>query len=337
MNDALEVNERLVDEIRESPPSIYAVVLTWNQCQDTLDCLASLSQMTYPNCHIVLVDNGSTDDTAAVVSAQYPEVTVLVNPRNLGFTGGTNVGMRYALSEGADYVFLINNDTYVEPNILDELIVYAAMPGVGIVGPKIYCADDPQRIWTVGTGRHPWTLEMVDKGIGQLDTGQWEEVLEQDYIVGCAQLFPRSVLEEVGLLDEVFFLYYDDLDLSIRVQQAGYRTLMVPQARMWHKGAASASGDSDSPRIRYYRARSSVWFFRKHVRGLRWLAVIPYRMGSALKTVLRLGRRGRWDGIKAYFQGLRDGFALTGELERAPDDTFVMVYGKTADSEEQAR
>jgi GT2 family glycosyltransferase len=286
--------------------------------------------MTYPNYHIVVVDNGSTDGTESAVRTQYPEVTVIVNPRNLGFTGGTNVGIRHALSQGADYVFLINNDTFVEPTILDELIAYAGSPGVGIVGPKIYCADDPQRIWSVGAKRHPLTLEMIDKGYGRMDVGQWEEVAEQDYLLGCAQLFKRSVLEEIGLLDEAFFLYCDDMDICLRAHEAGYRMLMVPQAKMWHKGAASVAGGKSSPRVRYYSARSSTWLFRKHVRGLRWLIVGPYRFGSAVKTFLRLAMQKKWVSVRAHLLGLRDGLTMTGEFDEPPDDTFVTVYGALA-------
>jgi GT2 family glycosyltransferase len=303
-------------------PLVYVVMLTWNQQEDTLACLDSLSQVTYPNYRVVVVDNGSTDGTALAVKTRYPEVEVVVNPRNLGFTGGTNVGLRYALAQGADFIFSLNNDTLVEANILDELVAHAALPGVGIVAPKIYYADEPERVWSVGARRHPLTLEMIDKGRDQIDVGQWEQVLERDYLVGCAHLLKRSLLEEIGLLDEVFFLYYDDMDFCLRARRAGYRLLMVPQARMWHKVAASAGGVG-SPRERYYMARSSVWFFRKHVRGLRWLVVLPYRSGSAVKTLFRLGIRGLGTTARAYLRGLRDGLALTGEISELPEDTFA--------------
>lgn len=301
-----------------SQPLVYVVMLTWNQREDTLACLDSLSRMTYPNYRVVVVDNGSTDGTESAIRAQYPEVKVIVNPYNLGFTGGTNVGLRHALSQGADYILSINNDTLVAPDILDELVAHAAPPDVGAVAPKVYYADEPRRIWSMGARRHPWTLEMSDVGRGRMDVGQWEQALECDYLLGCAQLLKRSLLEEIGLLDEVFFLYYDDLDLCLRANRAGYRLLVVPQARMWHKVAASAGG-VDSPRVRYYRARSSVWFFRKHVRGLRWLIVIPYRCGSAVKTVLRLAIRRRWATVRAYVRGLRDGLALSGDRVEPPE------------------
>jgi len=304
------------------PPLVYIVMLTWNQREDTLACLDSLNRMTYPNYRLVVVDNSSMDGTEQAVKTQYPEVQVIVNPRNLGFTGGTNVGLRYALAQGADFVFSINNDTLVEANILDVLVAHATPPDVGVVAPKIYYADEPKRIWSVGARRHPLTLEMTDKGRDEIDAGQWDQVLERDYLVGCAHLLKRSLLEEIGLLDEVFFLYYDDMDFCLRARLAGYRLLMVPEAQMWHKVAASAGGVG-SPRERYYMARSSVWFFRKHVQGLRWLIVVPYRSGSAVKALFRLGIRGQWTTTRAYLRGLRDGLVLTGEISEPPEDAFA--------------
>jgi GT2 family glycosyltransferase len=115
-------------------------------------------------------------------------------------------------------------------------------------------------------------------------------------------------LTEVGLFDERFFMYYEDFDLSLRAHQAGFKILLSPQAKVWHKVAVS-SGGSDSPNERYWMARSSVLFFHKHVRGLRWLIVLPYRTGSAVKTVLRLMLRGRAESALAYLRGLRDGLA----------------------------
>jgi hypothetical protein len=127
-------------------------------------------------------------------------------------------------------------------------------------------------------------------------------------MVACALLLSRRFLTQVGLFDERFFMYYEDFDLSLRARQAGFKILLSPQAKVWHKVAVS-SGGSDSPNERYWMARSSVLFFSKHVRGLRWLIVLPYRTGSAVKTVLRLALRGRAGSAWAYVRGLRDGLA----------------------------
>jgi GT2 family glycosyltransferase len=313
----------MTDKHPSSSTLVYVVTLTWNQKEDTLSCLDSLVQMRYPHIQLLLVDNGSVDGTVEAVRKRFPDVEIIVNPSNLGFAGGFNVGMRHALAQGADFVFIINNDTFVEPNILDELLAYAAPPDVGMLAPKIFYADDPNRIWSLGGKRHPLTLEMTAKADGQMDDGQWDRVLEQDYLVGCALLVKRQLLEEVGLFDTGYRpIYYEDVDYSLRARQAGYRLLLVPTAHMWHKVSASGGG-SGSPRERYLMALNSVRFFRKHVRGWRWLVVVPYRLGSAIKTTIRLLVQGRTDSVLSYWRGLRDGFAVStapgdDELER-PD------------------
>ncbi len=289
------------------PPLVYVVTLTWNQKADTLKCLESLSGMTYPRYRILVVDNGSSDGTLSATAQEFPEAETIANAENLGFGGGFNVGICSALERGAAFVLIINNDTHVAPDMLDALMVHSQRENVGMLAPKIYYADEPTRIWSVGGNCHPWTYEMTDKGDDEVDRGQWEEVLERDYLVGCAILMRRSMLETVGMFDEDFYpIYYEDVDLCLRTRRAGYKLLLVPAAKMWHEVSASAGG-SDSPRERYLMARHSIRFFRKYVRGWRWLVVAPYRAGSAVKTVARLLWRRRYNAATSYLRGLYDG------------------------------
>ena len=293
--------------MEQAYPRVEVITLTWNQRQDTLACLESLSQLTYPNHRILLVDNGSTDGTLEAVRVRFPNVELLANEQNLGFQGGFNAGLRRSLASGADFVFVINNDTSVQPDILDQLIKHAGSPDVGMLSPKIYYAFEPDRIWSVGGDCHPITFEMTHKGDNQLDHGQWSRVIERDFLVGCAMLIKRSLLETIGLFDTGYHpIYYEDVDLCVRARRAGYRLLLVPDAKMWHKVSASGGG-SGSPRERYLMARHSVRYFRKYVRGWRWLVVMPYRLGSALRTTLRLAKNRRYESIRAYWRGLRDG------------------------------
>lgn len=297
-----------------SLPLVYTVVLSWNRREDTIACLESLTKLHYPCVRLVLVDNGSSDGTAEAVARQFPDVEVIVNERNLGFAAGCNVGLRHALDQGADYIFLLNNDTQVDPAVLNHLIALAG-PNVGMVAPKIYYASDPTCIWSVGGMCHPLTFEKTGDGRGQIDVGQWDKVIERDYLVGCALLLSRHLLIEIGLFDERFFMYYEDSDLSLRARRAGFKLLLSPQAHVWHKVAIS-SGGSDSPGERYWMARSSVLFFHKHVHGWRWLIVLPYRVGSAIKTVLRLILRGQCRSAWAYLRGLCDGIVEARRLSK---------------------
>lgn len=288
-------------------PLVWVVVLTWNRREDALACLESLSRMTYPNYHLLLVDNASVDGTVEAVRERFPDVELIVNDSDLGFGAGFNSGLVRALDAGADYILMLNNDTYVDPRMLDELMAHDA-PDVGMLAPKIYYAGDPDRIWSVGAMKNPWTLAATGTGEGQLDQGQWDRVVERDYLTGCALLLKRSLLEQVGLFDaeRYYPIYCEDTDLCLRTREAGFRLLMVPAARMWHKVSASGGG-VDSPEVCYLRARNSMRLYRKHVRGRRWLTVAPYNAGVAAITTLRLLSRGGRGSIGAYWRGLRDG------------------------------
>ncbi len=302
-------------------PLIYVIILTWNQYHHTKACLESLGETTYPNLRILVVDNDSSDGTPAHVRRDFPAVTVLANDENIGFAAGNNVGIHYALAEGADYVFVLNNDTLVAADLFERLMdVAQAAPAreskLGMVAPLIYFAEDPTRIWSSGGKRHLLTYEKRGDLHGQLDQGQLDQgrsddgqppnMVSQDYFTGCALLLSRDLLTEVGPFDERFFFTYEDSDLCFRAREAGYQLLLAPQAHIWHKVSVSTGG-SGSPSERYWMARSSVLFFAKHVRGWRWLVVVPYRAASALRTSTRLLRQGKVDSLRSYWRGLREG------------------------------
>jgi GT2 family glycosyltransferase len=266
-----------------------------------------LRRSAYARFRILVVDNGSTDGSVQRIHERFAHVEQIENGRNLGFAAGANAGIRYALRRGADYVFLINNDTLVAPAALDLLVDAALTWEAALVAPKILYAADPPRIWSVGARRQRMTQEITGCRRGERDVGLDGPPFEVDFVTACAILMQRRCLEETGLFDERFFMYYEDSDYCLRARAAGYRLMVVPQAVVWHRVAASAGG-SDSPDERYHMALSSVRFFRKHTRGWRWAVVAPYRTGSALKTLLRLLAAGRRDSALAYARGLLHGF-----------------------------
>jgi len=290
-------------------PLVYVITLNWNRPNDTLAFLASASQLTYAHYRILVVDNGSTDGLIPAIATQFPDVEQLVNERNLGFAAGANVGIRHALAQDAGLVFLTNNDTLLAADALDLLVDAALASDAGLAAPRILYASDPKRIWSAGGWRSRMTLEITGCRRGQQDTSLGTSPFEVDFVTACGMLMRRECLEEVGLFDERFFMYYEDSDYCLRARSAGYRVLVVPQAKMWHRVAASTGG-SDSPGARYHMALSSTRFFQKHVRGRRWLIVAPYRTGSAIKTVARLLAARQSRAALAYLRGLRDGYTL---------------------------
>ncbi len=227
-----------------SAAQIHVVILSWNRREDTLACIGSLLQSSYAPLRVMVCDNGSTDNTPAVVRATFPEVEVRSLGQNLGFAAGMNVGIRHALAAGAEQILILNNDTLVAPSMIEQLAAHVATD-VGIVAPLILYASQPDLIWSAGGKCSRWTLEQTHALRGQRDHAHWPAILERDFVPGCAMLLSRSVLESVGLFDERFFMYYEDSDFCLRVRQAGFRILLAPGARMWHKVAAS-SGGADS-------------------------------------------------------------------------------------------
>lgn len=281
------------------------MVLNWNRREDTLACIASLLQSSYAPLRVLVCDNGSTDDTPAAVRTLFPSVDVLELGRNLGFAAGMNAGIRHALTAGTEQVLLLNNDTIVDQLMVERLVAHA-VEDVGLVAPLIFYASQPDLIWSAGGLYSRWTLEQTHTLRGQRDRADWPVVIERDFVPGCAMLLPRSALESVGLFDERFFMYYEDSDLCLRLRRAGFRVLLVPGARMWHKVAIS-SGGADSPGERFGMAKGSVLFFRKHVHGWRWFIIVPFRLGSAIKATMRLLSRCRASATIAYWRGLYAG------------------------------
>ena len=286
---------------------LYAITLNWNRKQDTLECLSSFMEVHWPagwEVRLLLLDNGSTDGTVEAVQATFPHVEIVHNAENFGFARGFNEGLRYALQQGADAIFIFNNDTLFDTNLGLPLLA-ALDAGVAAVSPAIFYADPPTEIWSVGGGRHPWTLEMTGnhgRGLPHLPN----EPFDRAFLTACALIFQSKALREIGLFDEQFFMYYEDSDWSIRAQRAGWRLRVAPKAHLLHK-VAQSSGGSESPNERYYMARSSLKFFRKHATGWQWAAIIPFRLGSALRTTLRLARHKKISAISSYWRGLWDG------------------------------
>jgi GT2 family glycosyltransferase len=293
---------------------VIVVVLNWNLKDDLAECLASLERMTYPDTGVVVVDNASDDGSVEMVQAQFPAVHLIANDCNLGFAGGNNVGLRHALGQGAECVFMLNNDTVIAPDMLARLVnVMLAQPSLGIVGPKILYHGTEDRVWYLGHRRSRWlpVPHRVNLRLGERPRGPtWFEV---DYVSGCGMLIRREVLEEVGLLDEGLFMHYEDADYCRRAQEAGYRLACVPGARMWHK--VSQSSRREAAAVRRAKARNRVLFYRKHPHGPHPWLTAAFVLASAGTIMARDLLRGDVALIRPHVQGLYEGFA-----ERMDDD-----------------
>jgi GT2 family glycosyltransferase len=264
-------------------------VLNWNNVADTLRCLEALNVSDYPSFEVVVVDNESTDGSVAALRKRFPSLVILENEENLGYAGGNNVGIAYALELGVDYVMLLNDDTVLAPDALSELMAAALEhPQAGFLGPKILSLQDTSRILSAG-GELDQKWRSIHRGSGQCDHGQFDRLVTADWLSGCALLVSKEAISRVGPLDERFFAYYEDVDWCYRGGRAGFQALFVPQARVWHPD--STEHYSNSPLVTYYMARNDLLFLAHHRLGV-W--VLCYRLWRYLLTLVNWTVRPRW-------------------------------------------
>ena len=252
-------------------PFVVIIVLNWRKPIETLACLESLSHITYPETQIVVVDNGSGDDSVAMIRTGFPQAEILETGTNLGYAGGNNVGVRYALAAGGDSICILNNDVVVEPAFLGPLLAaLQAQPDVGIVTPLVAEQSDSGYIWALGSAVNWRTAEISRLHIGEAVVAwRQREPFEVEIASGAAMLVKREVFERAGLMAEDFFLYYEEVDWCLKVRRAGYRILAVPASVVWHK--VSATLGATSPIIDYYMLRNHLRLIGRHWRGIdRW-------------------------------------------------------------------
>jgi len=245
------------------PPLVFIIILNWNGWQDTLACVESCCKLTWPNFRIVIVDNGSTDGSEDFLRRHLPEEEIIQSGSNLGFAGGCNVGIRYALNSGADYVWLLNNDAVADPQALTVLVkAMENNPAVGITGSKIYYHDEPRKIWFAGGMWENGRLRLRQRGANQQDEGQFDETCEVGSVSGCSMLVRSAAILAIGLMEESYFLYWEDTEWCARAEKEGYKVLFVPGSRIWHKVSSSAGKSSFSQY--YYYTRNGFFFLRQY-------------------------------------------------------------------------
>ena len=286
---------------------VLAVTLNWRQPGMTLACVDALLAMSAPTTlDILVIDNGSGNGSAETLRRRLPPgVELLALPENLGFGRGNNVGLRRALDGDYNYALLINNDAFAAPDMLAHLLA-AAEASIALISPKILYEAQPNTVWFAGARRKPLTLDIADTGRGQPDSPTGSTDRDVDYLLGTCLLVNLAVVAKAGLFDERYFMYFEDLDWSIRLQQAGYRLRLAAGAHLYHRVAIS-SGGLESPLRRYHLARSGVLFWRTHWRQGNLAAIILLRVGSAIKMTARLLLSGNVSAAVAYWRGLRDG------------------------------
>ncbi len=289
-------------------PAVTAVVLNWNGLSDTLACLASLSACSYPSLSVIVVDNGSRQSPAAEIAQRRPGVEVIENSNNMGYAAGNNVGIRRALAAGADFVWVLNNDTEVDPGALAALVREANVhEEAGAVGGKVLCSDDPGRIW-VAWGRVTWRQSLIELvGAGCLDDGKFDDDREVEWLPGCSILFRAEALREAGLFDEDFFAYHEDVEWAARARVAGWTSRYTGASRIYHRGNAASGGSGHYGGFRkYLSARNSVLYARKHGKLRHKLFMAAAIVLTLPFQFLRRLATGEAGGVVMKVRGWRD-------------------------------
>lgn len=246
---------------RTTPKKVFAIVLNFNSKEHIVKCLRSLSQLSIKNFKPIIVDNNSTDGSVEMVKKQFRKIKIIQNKNNLGYAKGNNLGIKYALKNNADYIFLLNPDTTLENNAINELL-YAmeANARIGIAGPKIYTKNG--RIWSCGgeIDKKRYTGGLI--GFGGKDHGQYDQEAEVGFISGTAMFIRRVVFEKVGLLPHDYFLYYEDVDFCLKAKQAGFKIYLIPHSIAYHDWSSAVG--KKSPMKEYFMARNHFLFLEKH-------------------------------------------------------------------------
>ncbi len=252
--------------IGSSNPKVSIIILHLNNIPCLVDCISSLNKISYPNYDIFVVHNGAKSNTLPDALAQRSQhiAEIIDTGANIGFSGGNNVGIKRALEKGADYVLLLNDDTEVSKDFLSLLVDIAEKRlDAGMFGPRIFFFDHPDKIWFDGAMFDSEQSRITFLRAGEKGEGLQETVTESDFITGCAVLVKRNLLEEIGLLNDFFFIYWEDVDWGLRAIKAGTKNLVVHNAHIWHKVTISMGG-LQSPRTIYHKVRSHLVFTKSH-------------------------------------------------------------------------
>jgi GT2 family glycosyltransferase len=289
---------------------VFVVILNYKGHKDTEDLLESLKMINKKSFYlnVVLVDN-FPQDPIKLDEKKYKELNlkIIYNKVNLGFSGGNNVGIKYSLENGADYILILNNDTYVDKNFIEELLESFSNELVGVVVPKIYFAkgfefhdrykkeDLGKVIWYAGGGIDWKNVLGFHRGVDEVDEGQYDLTEETELASGCCLMLKKEILEKVKGYNEDYFLYYEDADLSMRIKKLGSKIIYNPNAIIWHKNAQS-SGGSGSNLQDYYISRNRMLFGLKYASLRAKIALIRESL-----RILVGGRKWQKIGIKDYY------------------------------------
>ncbi|MEI8348983.1 MAG: glycosyltransferase family 2 protein [Candidatus Omnitrophota bacterium] len=234
-------------------PKVAVIILNYNGKDDTLECLESVDKIDYPHLEVVVADNGSADGSLEAIRHKFPQTKNIAHNVNLGYAEGNNRAILDAVSRGAEYILLLNNDVVVDAGIVGYLMhAIEKLPQAAFLSPKIYYFAEPNRIWFAGGYWSSRCANIISSGYQQIDDCvSWEETKETEFVFGCAMFFKADIIKHINLMSSEYFLVWEESDWCMRARKLGYKCYIVPAAKAWHKIEASFRKASDGL-LRYY-------------------------------------------------------------------------------------
>jgi GT2 family glycosyltransferase len=298
-----------------SQPRVATVILNTNRRDDTMACLVSLHKGDYPNHTIIVLDNASTDGSVEAIHIAFPRVEIIALSENRGYAGNNNVGIAAALARGADWVLVLNEDTLLAPDCISTLVEVGEQDArIGIVGPMVYHADEPNVIQSAG-GWMDARWRAGHLGQNEADRGQFTEPHDVVWISGCAIMVRRAVIEQVGMLDDRFFYYWEETEWCMRARKACWRIVHAPAAKLWHKGVRRDY--RPGPNVAYYGVRNRFMLLAKHRAPVAaWMSA----WSQTLRTLTSYTIKPKWRDKRAHRDAMWRGAVdfLQGRTGRMP-------------------
>jgi hypothetical protein len=270
--------------------SVTVIVLNWNGRELLEDCLGSLEKVDYNHFNILVVDNGSTDDSVEYVTSTFPNVDILELNENLGFAAGNNAGFKHAvLAYNMKFVIFLNNDTIVDENFIKSLLLPFNDLTVGQTAPKIFYESEKEKIWYAGGKVNLWTGNIFHEGIRKIDTERFKKIKNTDYATGCCFCIKTSDFEKLNGFDESFRMYGEDVDLSLRVMKSGKNVIFIPESKIYHKVSASIGGAFSLQKIKR-KGLANMKLMFKYAQPYQWLVqliCLPFLIFKGIVTYFR--------------------------------------------------
>lgn len=282
-------------------PLVSIITVNYNTADVTLQLLESLQAITYPNVEVIVVDNASAQD-ASCIPAAYPNIIFVQNQKNEGFAGGNNRGIKKAKGE---IIFLLNNDTEVDSSFIEPVVkLFGEDNNIGIVSSKlIYYHSDKTIQYAGGKSLNPFTARGKFIGCGEKDNGQYNQPAQTHLAHGAAMAIHRKVFDKIGLLPEMYFLYYEELDFSEHAQRAGFTIWCQPQSVVLHKESMSV-GKMSSLKV-YYQNRNRLLFIRRNIFGMKgFISRLFFVTVSVPAGIIKYSLKGKWNFAGKIWQGL---------------------------------